>query len=256
MSFVKHQSRIREKQKSSSRTSVIYMGTLDEMLNLQELNEPGTVNEEIGKVSSSRVYQTAASLWECELVSELVQGDAVTGPDTSYGAKSAQLRGTLLSLPLESHPKYLTNWNHYLFCAPESKKTVPSWWSTAKGTIITGKDAESYAWGKQLGDAPVTNNKPWSVICDLQMPGVESRDVSTYSVTISSRYSTFSAAASAVANKLNTVTTDIGIRTGISGGNWKCDDASIQWHEKYWLVTWTYTRSGDRAGWNSTLYGS
>lgn len=253
MPFVKHQSRIREKQKSSSRTSVIYMGTLDEMLNLQELNEPGTVNEEIGKVSSSRVYQTAASLWECELVSELTQGDAVSSPDTSFGKKSATMHGTMLSLPLESHPKYLTNWNHYLFAAP-GVKTIPDWWGTTKSTIITDADAKMFAWGKQLGDAPVTNNQPWRVICEPEMAGVESRDVSTYSLTISSRYSSFSEAVKEIANKLNAVVSDPGIKTGILGGNWKCDDASLGWHEKYWLVTWTYTRSGDDSGWNKKLY--
>ena len=57
-----------------------------------------------------------------------------------------------------------------------------------------------------------------------------------------------------VANTLNKVNVDPVINTGITGGDWKCDDVSVQWHEKYWLATLNWTRSGDDKGWNKRLY--
>ena len=253
MTIIKHTSRIKEINKSGGRNSIVYTGDFEELQTLQSMNEPGTVNEEIGKVSSARLYQSAAKFWELELVCELTQGDSVTGPDTSYGKKSAQLRGTMLSLPLASHPDYLACWDHYLFAAPGVTE-VPSFWEKTQFPLLTEAAAQKYRWGKSPADAPETAGKRWNALKSPVMPGVESYDVSTYSLIISARFSSFSSACRMVAGHLNKVSADPGINTGINGGDWKCDDATVQWHERYWLATLTWTQSGDDSGWNKRLY--
>ena len=255
MSIIKHTSRAREINKSGSRNSIIYTGTYDEMTNIQEMNPVGTINEEIGRISSSRVYQAAAKWWECELVCDLVQEDAVSGPDVAYGKKSAQLRGSTMQIPLATHPDYLASWDHYLFAAP-GVTAVPSFWEKTQFPLLEEGDSQKYAWGKTPMDAPETNGKRWRAIKAPTMPGVESRDVKVYILIISARYGTFLAACKMVEDELNRVRTDPGINTGIAGGNWKCDDIGVQWHEKYWLASLTWTKSGDNEGWNKILYGA
>ena len=256
MAIIKHISRIKEISKSGSRNEIIYTGTLEEMKNIQAMNEHGVINEEIGKITSSRVYQAAGKWWECQLVAELHDGEAAVGPDTSYGKKSAQLTGSLLSCPLASHPDYRTNWDHYLFAAP-GISSVPSFWKNATALGLSEKDAQSYQWRKSGSDIPVTNGKKWHVIKEPleEMRGVESYDKAVYTLVISARFSSFTAGVNMIERELNRVRNNPGVNTGISGGDWKCEGATCQWHEKYWLSTLTWTRSGDSKGWNKLLYG-
>lgn len=255
MAIIKHTSRIKEITKSGSKNEIIYTGTLDEMKEIQAMNAYGVVNEVIGKVTSSRMYQAASKWWECQVVAELVNGDdAATSPDTAYGKKSAQLTGSMLQMPLATHPDYLANWDHYLFAAP-GINTVPNFWKTAKFTGLPDAEAQKYAWGKSPADAPVTNGKRWHAIKDPEMPGVESYDKAVYTLVISARFGSFATAVNMIEGELNRVRSSPGISTGISGGDWKCDGATVQWHEKYWLATLTWTRSGDAKGWNKLLYG-
>lgn len=254
MAIIKHTSRIKEISKSGSRNEVIYTGTLEEMQQLQAMNEYGVIHEVIGKVTSSRVYQANAKWWECQLVAELHDGDASTGPDTSYGKKSAQLTGSMLQLPLASHPKYLVCWDHYLFGAP-GVTAVPSFWNKTQFPLLTEEDAQKYRWGKSPAEAPVTNGRFWRALKEPTMPGVESYDKGIYTLVISSRFSSQQAAFKMVEDELNRVRSSPGINTGISGGDWKCDGATALWHEKYWLATLTWSRSGDAKGWNEILYG-
>ena len=255
MAWIKHQSRIKERTRSAVKNTLVYQGSFEEMAEIQEENAVDVVNGEIGRITSSRIYQTGASIWECELVSELDNsGNAVIPPDTAFGQKSAQLHGSMLVMPLESHPDYKTAWNYYLFAAP-GVQNFPAWWGTATDTLISEEESEKYAWGKTLADAPATGKKRWRSIKKPFMPGVDTYDASTYSLTISARFASFSAGCKMVANVLNTVHTSPGVDTGITGGDWKCDDGTVVWHEKYWLATLTWTRSGGKSGWNNRLYG-
>lgn len=253
MSVVKHKSRIKQIQKSGIRNTITYSGTYDEMRELQEMNPYGFINEEIGKVTSSRIYQLGGMFWECELVSELNESGAASAPDTSFGRKSAQLNGTLMQVPLPAHPDYLASWDHYLFAAPGVKE-VPSFWDKTQFAILDDNDAQKYAWGKSPADAPSTNGKRWRALKSPLFPGVTSYDVGTYTLTISARYGSFREGAQMVNQMLNRVKSDPGIDTGISGGDWKCESCSVQWHESYYLGTLVWTRSGDSSGWNKTLY--
>ena len=253
MAIIKHTSRIKEINKSGSRNEIIYTGTFEEMQQIQEMNTSGVVNEQIGCITSSRVYQAAGKWWECQLVADF---DSCIGPDTAYGKKSAQLTGSMLQCALASHPDYRTCWDHYLFAAP-GITSVPSFWKSAQGITLSDADAQKYKWGKTPNDAPVTNGKLWKAIKDPlpEMKGVETFDMSVYTLVISARFATFGAAVSMVARELNNVSSSPGVTINVGGGNWKCDNATVQWHDKYWLSTLTWSKSGDSKGWNKLLYG-
>ena len=253
MATVKHASRIREVSKNASRNSIVYTGSMEEMRQIQSSNGINSINAEIGRITSSRVYQEGGTIWCCELVAELSSdGTATTGPDTSYGKKSASLHGTMLSMPLETHPDYRANWNHFLAVAPGVTQ-APSWWNSAEDTLLSEANAQKYCWCKDVSDAPETGGKRWRILKKPVMEGVETYDLSTYSCTVSARFGSFSAATNMVANVLNRIGIP-GVTLGISGGDWKCDDATVAWHDKYWLATLTWTRSGDTRGWNKKLY--
>lgn len=252
---IKHASRIREISKNAQRRSITYTGTQEEMLAVQSVNGIGTTNADLGVITSSRVWQDGGSIWCCELGAEVScdGSTTATGPDTSYGQKSAQLHGGTISMPLESHPDYRACWNYFLAAAP-GVKSVPGWAANAKDCLLSDDDSQKYAWVKSPSEVPSTGNRRWHIVQEPEMPGVESYDLATYTMTVSARFSSFEKACSMVANTLNRVSASPGVSPGISGGNWKCDDATVAWREKYWLATLTWTRSGDSRGWNKKLY--
>lgn len=252
MSTVKYQSRVKERTVEGTSASLVYQGSYEEM---QGVMASHAINEcgESGRLKSIRVYQESPQVWNCELRYDAdANGDYSNAPDTSYGKKSAQLKGSMLSMPLETHESYQTNWNHYLAAAP-GVTGVPSWWGKATDTSLGDSDAQKYRWVKTPSECPTDRKGMWRTVRDPLMPGVESYDIATYSITESARFRTARAAGSMVAGSLNRIGRPAET-FGISGGNWKCDDASVSWTGKYWLATLTWTRSGDSQGWNSRLY--
>ena len=250
--IIKHQSRVKTQSGEGLSTSVVYQGTYAEMQELQAAH-PINETEEEGRLKSSRVYQESPQLWCCELQYELDnQGECSRAPETAYGKKSAQLKGSMLSMPLENHKDYRTCWNHYMAAAP-GVSAIPAWWESAAKTELDDADAQKYRWVKSPGECPNDKKGMWRTVKDPAMPGVESYDMATYSITESARFGSARAAGRMVANQLNRIGAP-NETFGIEGGNWKCDDASVTWNGKYWLATMTWTRSGDDQGWNRNLY--
>ncbi len=253
MASVKYQSRIKERNSEGTTNSIVYYGAREEMLELQGMHPINEYAEE-GRLKSNRVYQgEGAKIWYCELRYETDNdGEYANAPDTTFGKKSAQLRGSTLSMPLEAHRDYRTNWNYFLAAAPDVNAS-PSWWLDATDTIISADDSQKYRWVKSPSECPNDKKGLWRVILEPTMPGVESYDLATYTITETARFHSAAAAGKMVANTLN----KIGVPSntfGIKGGNWKCDDAGVSWSGKYWLATLSWTRSGDEQGWNSKLY--
>ena len=147
---IKHQSRVKAQNGEGQNTTVVYQGEQTEMLELQAAS-PIDESGEYGRLKSSRVYQESPKIWCCELQYESDgSGEFAAPPAKAWGKKSAQLRGSMLSLPLESHKDYLTNWNYYLAAAP-GIIDVPEWWETAKKTVIDGSESQKYRWVKSPG---------------------------------------------------------------------------------------------------------
>lgn len=250
---LKYQSRQRERNDGGTTTTLTWTGTRDEIEAFAAEETPGTAGE-YGTLDSVRLYQEGGAIWACDRRYSVDQnGNFTNRPTQVYGKKSATLHGSMLSMPLESHKKYLTQWNYYLFGAP-GVTAVPEWWATAKDAILTESQSQNYAWVRSLGETPVTGNKRWHVIKEPKYPGVSSYDVAVYTVTETARFSSAKAAGTMVQKCLNAIGAPQET-FGNTGGDWKCDDATISYNGGDWYATMTWTRSGDNSGWNKEIYG-
>ena len=252
MAQVKYQSRTVESSTDGVSTTFSYFGTREELLALQNAGRPG-ISAPDGRIKNSRLFQQEGDVWCLEMRFESdADGSSSVAPPTEYGERSASLKGAMLSLPLENHEDYLTNWNYYLAAAP-GITAIPEWWSSAVGTSLPDNDAQNYAWIKTTGEMPVDRNGRWHTLKEPAQKGCDSYDVAVYTVTETIRCRTQNDAGDLVANKLNRIGAPEN-DFGITGGDWKCDDASVSWSGKYWLATLTWTRSGDDRGWNENFY--
>ena len=115
---VKLNSRSKERSDSGVNSSVTMTGPKDDIEALYNSLFPGMITEN-GRVAAARMFQESPQIWACEIrYGSDPEGNDNDEPNTAYGKKSAQLTGSMLSLPLEAHPKYLVCWNHYLVAAP------------------------------------------------------------------------------------------------------------------------------------------
>ena len=250
---IKFSSRQIEKTSGGITTVIAWIGTFDEMTTEANKEAAGVINATYGELQSVRIFQESPKIWCCEKkYSTDTNGNSTSDkPHTVYGKKSATLKGSMLSMPIESHPKYKTCWNHFLAVAPGASSS-PSWWKSATDTLLSSSDAQKYAWIKSPGETPVDAKGRWSIVKPLKA-GVETYDVAVYSVTETAKHSSSSAAGNAVAGKLNKIGSPE-TSFGISGGNWKCDDASVFYDGKDWFSTVTWTLSGNSSGWDNDLY--
>ena len=249
-----------EKTTQGIATTISWVGTkaeCDAWLSSHAVNATTDAN---GKLVSATVDQYGGGIYR--LTAKYLNANGASGigysttpPDTSYGTYSATLDGSMLSTPLEQHPSYLKNWNNFLIAryqVGDSPPSVPAWWSTAGATdVIPSADQDTYRWSDN-GYLPTEQDYVWTVLKNPTMPGVTSYDVALYTQTESARFRSYSAACASVASMLNHVYASPSVNPGFSGGNWKCDRATIAWTGDYWLATLTYTYSP--LGWNSTLY--
>lgn len=252
MAIIKFASRVVEKTPTGIMTTIAWTGSKDDMLAKSAENPAGSVTGD-GVLRNSRVFQESPNIWCCELKYAADEhGEAKGAAETIYGRKSAQLKGSMLSLPLECHVNYLTCWNHYLAGAPGAR-TVPSWWETAKDAVLSESDSQKYAWIKSPGEIPEDRNGRWRILKDPLKPGTDTYDLAVYSVTETARFRTPRAAGRMVVNTLNRIG-EPNETFGIKGGDWKCDDASVSYDGEDWFATLTWTLSGDDKGWDKDLY--
>ncbi len=254
---VKFNSRQTERNENEIITTVCWTGSLNEILDFSQAERPGTSTGD-GTLKSSRIYQEGPNIWVCEkkYVTDL-DGEPRDKPNVEYGKKSAQLHGSMLSIPVEKLPNYRKKWNYYLMAAP-GVTAVPSWWdtATAQTTELTGDDAQKYAWVKSLSEAPVDKNGRWRVLKNPSKPGEDSVDVATYSITETAKFKSARAAGRMIGNTLNTIgRPDEDFSMTPSGYNWKCDNAEVFYNGKAWFATMTWTRSANNKGWDPDKYG-
>ncbi len=235
-------------------TTLCWTGKPDEIESFSREIEIGAAGED-GTLTAVRVYPESPKIWVCER--KFLRdsgGEAIDRPNTVYGKKSAQVNCSMLAMPLEAAKNYRTNWNHYLAAAPGTT-AVPSWWETAKDAILSHADSQKYAWIKSLGETPVDKNGRWHVIKNPEMPGQETFDVATYSITEVAKFRSARAAGRMIANTANKIgipAEDFGLTP--SGYNWKCDNVSVSYNGRAWFATLTWTRSGNNKGWNMKPY--
>lgn len=249
---LKYQGTKIEKTSSGRTTTVTYFGTKAEMLAKEADSVIGSLSSD-GVLRSVSVSQEEGPIWTCDLTFERPadDGDTDNPDDYSYGQKSARLSCGVTSIPLEANRNYRVCWNYFL--AAVEGESVPPWWATAKDCC--GVDSTRYRWIKSPSDLPTEfrYGKPWILLKQPTMPGVETYDLGTYQITESMKFLKPKQAAAAIVGKLNKII-DPSERFGIMSGIWKCDSAEVSWTGEYWLATLTYTSSGDSQGWNKLLY--
>ncbi len=125
------------------KSTFVYHGTRDEMETLAARHQVDEYNDD-GRLEEIRIGQAEGSVWECELRYDVsMDWQSVARPPTQWGVKSAQLHGSMRSMPLESHPNYRANWNHYLAAAP-GISVVPQWWNSATDTLLDIETQKSF----------------------------------------------------------------------------------------------------------------
>lgn len=249
---IKFLSRQAEKTSGGTETTVAWNGSKEEME--QQFNsEAINALSDDGRLRSVRIFQESPNIWCCEKrYSVDIAGTASDKPFTAYGKKSATLKGSMLSMPIESHHQYRACWNYFLAAAPDFN-SLPSWWKTATDTTLTSSTAQHYAWVKTPAEAPNDANGRWHILANPVKPGVETYDIAVYSITETAKFQGANAAGKFVAGCLNMIGSP-GTTFGITGGNWKCDDASVFYDGAAWFATLTWTLSGNKEGWDQDLY--
>jgi len=81
----------------------------------------------------------------------------------------------------------------------------------------------------------------------------EKRPNEYYTIEETAKFSNMSRAGAMVTGKINSIGTP-SKTFGITGGNWKCDDATVSYRDGAWFATLTWTRSGNDKGWDKDLY--
>lgn len=191
------------------------------------------------------------------------------------------LRAVSISLPLSKRPGYLTKWDHFLWQRVAVTTTTEG--ESNSGTGGSGETSEAaaqlpiqydsattdapfesggvyYRWtkdGSDLDGAP-KNGYLWKCIATPTKPCVETWDFHTYQITEYGEYPSEAYAAWVTDIMIDHVRDkpllgDFGISSRRSG-NWKCDDASVEFDGKHWCASLVWTLSGDENGWDSDLY--
>ena len=190
------------------------------------------------------------------------------------------LRAVSISLPLSKKPGYLTKWDHFLWQrvtvtdattedesnsgTSEGTTEAPAQFPSQYDSATTDAPFESggvyYRWtrdGSDLDGAP-KNGYLWRCVATPTKPGIETFDFHTYQITEYGEYPSEAYATWVTDIMLDNLRTtpllgDFGISARRSG-NWKCDDANVEFDGKHWIASLVWTLSGDANGWDEDLY--
>ena len=261
---LKYQGINREKSADGTIITMTWYGTqaeCEENLALANINSTAAG---LGRLVSAGIRPAEGGFWEVYRkysTAGYASGSSVTAPSTVVGEKSATMNCSMMSTPLEQHPNYKLNWNHWLAARYKtgSAPSAPSWWTNQGASyVIPSADQKTFKVlnsNTELPQSPDLEGYTWEIIDTPAMPGVTSYDVACYTQQEKARYRNFADACAAVKNRANkTFTSAQIVNNGFTGGNWKGDGASIAWDGEYWIATFTYTFSANASGWNSTLY--
>lgn len=248
-----------ERNESGSSRSEVHTGSFEEMKQLLDSLLIGSSEDRGEHISRAVMSQKDGDIWQCEIAwfdPDNGLGSYSNAPSTAYGEKSAQLACGLVSVPLESLENYRKCWNHYLLAA-NGESVVPSWWDKAGyDTVLSADQGKKYRWVKYALECPDSRDEQgrvWTILKYPTKPGVTHVALATYQVTESVRCKTAAGCGKYVCSRLNRIGAPSACFS-ITGGSWKCDNASVSYTGKYWLATLTYTRSCNASGWDPDLY--
>ena len=209
-------------------------------------------------LDSYKLKQDTGPIWDVTLTyANTVDSTGAVILDPA-GPTSHDLDVKMTDFPLETCKLYHTQWNYHL--AGLEGEDTPGWWSTTKVLKMSLEDAAKYRWVKNISDVyglkPV-NGKKWVILGDRTLPGVEARQLPTYTIREWSFHADEAKAAWAVINKAGQIGTprlgDFGV-VKYNSGNWRFDGGQVTPEGKKFkaFVTWRHA-PGD--GWKVWLYG-
>ena len=199
-----------------------------------------------------------AAIWQVEVTYRITYSrvdDGEDDPESSSSSSPKQYTLTVrnLQIPLESHPSYKTCWNHYLLGL--GNVTLPAWWSTATTTLLSVANRRYYMWVSSIAEIPLEPDERglyWLILAQPTKPGVQVYDRACFVVTEKSKYKTSSQAGNAISKDINEIHTPPHT-FGITGGQWKLDEGSVEHDGKRWVATRSWTHA---SVWDADLYGS
>lgn len=252
---LKYQGQEKSRNRNEASFKETFQGTEAEVDSyISNLPEISTVVEGKGHLTSWRKFNSEGPIWNVE-VEYTNSYDDFNNEDTQvYGKKSAQLTVRNIQMPLEHHSDYLTKWNYYLLGLGNA--SVPTFWNDAKTIVLTPAQRKQYMWVKSVGEIPSEPDEDgnyWTILKEPTKPGVEYYDLACFVVTETAKYGSATAAGDAVSKKINTITNPDNT-FGITGGNWKLDEVTVQYNGKNWYANSVFTRSGDDSGWDTEIY--
>ena len=172
---------------------------------------------------------------------------------SSSSAKTYTLSVRNISIPIESKSGYKACWTHYLLGIGGA--TLPAWWSTATDTLLAPALRQYYEWVSSISEIPLEPDSRglyWYILATPTKPGVQTYDQALFVVTEKSKHKTSTQAGNAISTHINTINTPPHT-FGITGGNWKLDEGSVEHDGQKWIATRSWTHAD---AWDTDLYGS
>lgn len=269
---LQHGSRSQRSDNNAIETNVVWQGVYSEVIAFRDTLVIGSIYTGLGKLSAMSLAQGEGVIWELTLTYSRTRSDGSSGddPDEAAAPTEQKLSVRTVSVPIEAHFNYSTNWNHYLigrciYTGTDYTAILPLWWDTATTPYLspTG-DGRNYRWVKTLSEVPQpTRTEQWGIVsngttvCRPQKPGVTNYDKALYVITETGYHETKTQAGWAAATAINSIVAspllgNFGL--GGTGYNWKVDEVSVEFDGERWVASRTYTMSGDSNGWDSDIY--
>lgn len=279
---IKYASKSTDRAEKNLTASVTYQGYESELKAFAStLKIGGSVAGLDYPIAAIRCRQGEGPFWDCEITGEVQFDDDgnQSNPNSSTGPNSQRLTCSMLSLPVEHHPNYLANWNHYLIGIGTYSSKVPvNIWFKYKHPWIdpTIENGLFFRWIKDLSQMPTTKDTIIDPVTGKSVTGLwgvchtgdvwcvptkaaDTYDWTVYTITETGKHSSKNQAGWVASEAINSIVTkpslgDFGL-TAKLGGNWKVDNVEVYYDGKHWVASRTYTKSGDAQGWDQELYG-
>ena len=251
---LKHKSAVRASNAGGTSYHETYYGTREEVEERSAgLTVGGRDNSGEFELVSWRTRQIGGPVYEIELVWEKMNtAGNLRFLIGRHGPKEHSLDVTVMSVPLERHPDYRTNWN-YCLAAKETDET-PAWWSTATDPVLNEQQRANYRWVK-TPNAVSALGQTWHL---LKMPTMNSETwlMPSYTITEYSRHCGLRDASWAAAARAGKICEPALGDFGVSVVNWLNLGGQIYPDGRRYVAKVIYKASPDPAGWSTTLYES
>lgn len=250
------------REQSRSRDEAIYRetwyGTETEVDSYIATLSIGTYVSGQGYLHQWEKKQENAAVWQVEVTYRVTYSnyddvnEEYEDPESTSTPKTYTLTVRNIQKALELHPNYKACWNHYLIGL--GNVATPAWYSTATNTMIGVSERQYYMWVSSISEMPLdadATGKYWQIV-GYRLKPAEVYDVACFVVTEKSKHKTSSQAGQAISHNINEIG-DPPHKFGISGGQWKLDEGSVEHDGKRWIATRSWTRADE---WDADLYGS